>query len=292
VVLRAVLFDLDDTLLADADSAELAVVRTAQGARSLGIDPLALAAALRRRSHELWRAAPTGSECHRLGISSLEGLSASFTGDDELSSRLRKESPGYRQAAWAGALESCGVDPAVAADAATQLAERFPIEYRSHFELFADTIPALDALAPLYRIGLVSNGPSDLQREKLTATRIDSYFDTVVISGEIGVGKPAPEAFLAALDTVRVPAREAVMVGNSLVRDVAGARRAGLHALWLDRLGTLPAPSPNGEVSDEWSDGGSRGRGPAGGGRAAPDALIGSLEELAGVLPLIGSTPA
>lgn len=277
------LFDLDDTLLADADSAELAVVRTAQEARGLGIDPLALAAALRRRAHELWREAPTGADCHRLGISSLEGLSASFSGDDELSSRLKEQAPGYRQAAWAGALESCGVSSTLAAEVAVELAQRLPTEYRSHFELFADAVPALDALAPLYRIGLVSNGPSDLQREKLAATRIDSYFDTVVISGETGVGKPAPEAFLLALDAVRVPATEAVMVGNSLVRDVAGAHAAGLRALWLDRLGTLPAGVSGGGSPEATS---------ATDTRIAPDGILGGLEELTAVLDLLDAARA
>ena len=79
----------------------------------------------------------------------------------------------------------------------------------------------------------------------------------IVISGEIGIGKPDARPFELALEGLAVPARDAVMVGDSLERDVAGARRAGLRSVWLDRDG-------RGEPMD----------------RSSPDARIRSLREL------------
>jgi putative hydrolase of the HAD superfamily len=79
----------------------------------------------------------------------------------------------------------------------------------------------------------VTNGTSDLQRRKLALTGLAEHFDVVVASCDIGVGKPDPAIFAAALDALGVAPSEAVMVGNDRERDIAGAAAAGIRGLWI-----------------------------------------------------------
>ena len=121
-----------------------------------------------------------------------------------------------------------------------------------------------ERLRGAHRLALVSNGASDLQREKLRGAGLEGYFDCVVVSGDIGIGKPDPAPFRRALTRLGVPPDAAAMVGDTLDRDVLGARRAGIRALWLNRSG---APPPDG-----------------GDALARPDAWIGGLNQVAALL--------
>jgi putative hydrolase of the HAD superfamily len=87
------------------------------------------------------------------------------------------------------------------------------------------------------RIGLLTNGAAALQREKIEASGLGLFFDAAVVSGEIGTGKPEPEIFHHLLGRLGVEASAALMVGNSLARDIVGGKRAGLATCWLDLEG-------------------------------------------------------
>jgi putative hydrolase of the HAD superfamily len=76
------------------------------------------------------------------------------------------------------------------------------------------------------------------KREKLTAAGLDDYFDVVAIPGEFGIGKPEPSIFEYTLSLLGSDREHAVMVGDSLARDVDGAIAAGLRAVWVNRSGS------------------------------------------------------
>ena len=82
---------------------------------------------------------------------------------------------------------------------------------------------------------MLTNGSPSLQREKIVGTGIGGFFDDIVISGEVGVGKPAPEMFSAVTNRVGEAPDEVVMVGDSLPRDIAGAQKVGWRAVWINR---------------------------------------------------------
>ena len=86
----------------------------------------------------------------------------------------------------------------------------------------------------------MTNGTPDLQRAKLSASNLAPYFAAVVVSGEIGAGKPDPRPFAAALTALDIAPTRAVVVGDSPERDIAGARSAGLRAILIDRAGRVP----------------------------------------------------
>jgi putative hydrolase of the HAD superfamily len=233
----ALLFDLDDTLVLEEPAAVAAFEATA--ASVPGADAARLAVAARSHARAVWHAAPTHPFCHSIGISSWEGLWCRFEGDSADLAALRAWAPAYRREAWARALADQGIDDPALAD---ELGERFAVERRARHHTFDDVPAALDALAgrPL---ALVTNGASCLQREKLTASGLGARFDAVVVSGDLGVRKPDPSVFRHALSLLG--ADHAVMIGDSLTSDIAGAHAAGLDAIWVNRFGQ-PGPCPDG----------------------------------------------
>jgi len=237
--LAAVLFDLDDTLVADEAATEAAFLAACALAQVRhGLEPGGLARAVRDRARELWRGGPTITYCRAIGISSAEGLRARFLGDDPSLAALRAWAPAYRRAAWSGALAGLGVHDDAFAE---ELARRFVAERGARNRVYPDVIPALTALARAHRLALVTNGAPDVQRAKLAASGLAPHFATVVVSGELGAGKPDPRAFRAALAALGVAPERAIMVGDSPERDVVGAQAAGLRAILLDRAGRVPA---------------------------------------------------
>ncbi|WP_052850606.1 HAD family hydrolase [Streptomyces avicenniae] len=114
--------------------------------------------------------------------------------------------------------------------------------YRRHYEgawaLFPDVLPALDALTPAYRHGLLSNSGVAAQHRKLTALGVRERFEVLLCSDELGHAKPAPEAFHAVCAALRLAPREVAYVGDRPDLDAEGADAAGLRGIWLDRRGS------------------------------------------------------
>jgi putative hydrolase of the HAD superfamily len=229
----ALLFDLDDTLIAEEAAAVAAFAATARTVA--GVDVARLAIDARARAREMWRAAPTWPYCERIGISSWEGLWCRFQGDGDDVAALRAWAPDYRRDAWARALADQGIDnPELAAE----LGERFGAERRARHETFADVPEVLEVVAD-HPMALITNGAACLQREKLAASGLAGHFDAIVVSADLGIGKPDASLFRHAL--AALGADHGVMIGDSLERDIDGALAAGLDAIWINRLGQ-PGP--------------------------------------------------
>jgi putative hydrolase of the HAD superfamily len=113
---------------------------------------------------------------------------------------------------------------------------------RRNHELYPDVVPALEALAGRFKLAIVTNGDTTTQRAKIEATGLAPLVNAILVSGELGVGKPDPRIFDRALAMLDVPPRQAVHVGDSLEADVAGARASGIGAVWVNRSG-VPAPT-------------------------------------------------
>lgn len=134
--------------------------------------------------------------------------------------------------------ERCFVEVAEAKDRAPDLAREVARAYaderdQSAVDLVTGAMEAVDALAVDHHLGLVTNGPPDMQREKLSAIGLTDAFDVTVFAGFETAAKPNPEPFHAALEELGVDGERAVHVGNSLTTDVDGAKRAGVRAAWV-----------------------------------------------------------
>jgi putative hydrolase of the HAD superfamily len=113
------------------------------------------------------------------------------------------------------------------------------IRFRAYPEV-ADVLARLRAGGA--RLAVVSNWDVSLH-DVLERTGLRPLVDAVVISAELGVAKPDPAIFRAALDRLDAAADGAVHVGDSLEHDVAGARAAGVEAVLVARNG---AAAPDG----------------------------------------------
>lgn len=86
------------------------------------------------------------------------------------------------------------------------------------------------------RLGIVSNYEIPaIQRQRLASTGLAPLFEVVVISGDIGIEKPDPGIFDAALRQLRLQPHQCLFVGDSVSTDAAGARAAGLDFCWYTR---------------------------------------------------------
>lgn len=123
-------------------------------------------------------------------------------------------------------------------DEADQAFAVYLSEYRSNWRLFGDVLPCLRKLTG-HCLGIISNGRGAEQRTKLAKMEIAEYFDGVFISDDCPAAKPDARLFLHACSTMEVAPADAIYIGDRYDLDAEGARRAGLHGIWLDRHRTL-----------------------------------------------------
>jgi putative hydrolase of the HAD superfamily len=118
------------------------------------------------------------------------------------------------------------------------------------YRLFDDARPALEALAGRgLRLGVVSNFEPWLE-DVLALEGVDHLFAAVAISGKLGVAKPDPEIFLAALAEAGADPAATVHVGDQPANDVAAARAVGITPVLIDRFARHPGPDGVHRVED------------------------------------------
>lgn len=100
-----------------------------------------------------------------------------------------------------------------------------------------------------HRLGLLTNGSSRFQREKLRRCALGSFFELILIEGELGFGKPDARVFERALEFFGRAPGDVCMIGDNLSADIAGAQRVGLRAVWHDG-GRRGLPSGLGVIPD------------------------------------------
>ena len=116
-----------------------------------------------------------------------------------------------------------------------RLFEGYLRSYRASWRLFPGSASLLRELrAGGYRLGLLTNGTEEQQRDKLGRTGLDSAFDAVCVSERIGFQKPDARAFLTLADELDVDAADCLFVGDDADRDIAGARAVGMRAVLVD----------------------------------------------------------
>jgi putative hydrolase of the HAD superfamily len=210
----AVLFDLDDTLFD-----HWSCTREALGA-------------LRERYDAFCRMPLEAIEAkHRqlLEALHLEVLAGRLTVDDARVQRFRR--------LFEHAGETVNDGMARAAGSAYREA------YVAHWRPVAGALALLAALRERAAIGVVTNNVASEQRQKIDACGFNPYLNAVVISEEAGVAKPDPRIFDIAIGRLGRPREETVMVGDAWATDVAGARAAGLRAIWFNRF-RASSPDP------------------------------------------------
>jgi FMN phosphatase YigB (HAD superfamily) len=97
---------------------------------------------------------------------------------------------------------------------------------------------------------VVTNNLLAEQEGKISALKLEHLIDHLIVSEKVGIPKPAPEMFRAALMAAECEAEETVMVGDSWEMDVMGAQAVGIRAVWLNRSGKVcPVPALATEIT-------------------------------------------
>lgn len=223
-MLRGIFFDLDDTLIdySEAEQAALDAGCRAAARRYPMIRPVMLATAI----YDVYQSR------YAYGLPGFTELAT--LGVEELRRRLTSE-----------ALEHLDIHDN---DLVETLLQVYADTERDTLRPFPEVKETLARLRPYFYLGVITNGPSAMQREKLAAMALEGAFDTIIVDTEFGHSKPDPRIFHHAARQAEQGAEALLFVGNSLEFDVAGAQAAGWTSVWLNVMAEIPsdnAPHPD-----------------------------------------------
>jgi putative hydrolase of the HAD superfamily len=217
---KALLLDLDDTILNDSGSIEASWREACvTGSAECGIHPDVLFDQIRKTGHWFW----SDPERHRVGRLNLQVARTEVV-------RL--------------ALFELGIDNT---ELAAAMGRIYHDRREESLEIFPDATDTLEWLREQgCRLALLTNGNGPPQRRKIETFGLDRFFDGIFIEGEMGFGKPDQRVYQLALEHLAVEPSETWMAGDNLDWDVAQPQRLGIYSIWIDvtgdghtRLGTV-----------------------------------------------------
>jgi len=204
-VIRAIFFDLDDTLVDDTISLEQCAEEAARElAHDRGASPVDLGDAYVDAAIDFWTQLGPGSQKPPMGA--------------------------IRPMMWRAALQRYGIEDEALAK---RLAARFDELRLERVELFPESLPVLTSLRGKYKMAVITNGFAETHERKIAQLELHRFFDVVVLAGELEMAKPDPAVFAHAMELVGVGPDESVMVGDRYDRDIEGAHAAGMRAIWI-----------------------------------------------------------
>jgi putative hydrolase of the HAD superfamily len=215
---RAIILDLDDTILAyDAAAEGCWSAVCAEFAPAAGVTADALLAGVTAESAWYW----SDPERHRVG---------------------RQDLTAARREIILRVLGRLGGNPAPAA-AMAEMRQALHDAALFPFPGALETVRAWHAAG--VPLALITNGAAVPQHAKIDRFGLRPYFHSIVVEGEFGTGKPDPRVFRHTLDVLGVAPADAWMIGDHLHLDIAPAQALGLTGIWNDHAGTgLPADAP------------------------------------------------
>ena len=119
-------------------------------------------------------------------------------------------------------------------DLADHLSEDYVYLSPRIVRLVPGTMELLNYLKPKYHLHLITNGFQEVQHTKLSGSGLESYFETLTVSEEVGVKKPNPGIFLYALHKAQATAEESLMVGDEMAVDIDGAKAVGIDQIFFN----------------------------------------------------------
>lgn len=101
--------------------------------------------------------------------------------------------------------------------------------------LFPFTFEILDYLkSKNYKLHIITNGFKEVQKVKLKNSKLENYFDLIIISEEVGFKKPSPEIFEISIEKAKAKKEDCLMIGDDLETDIKGALAANMDAIWVN----------------------------------------------------------
>ncbi len=222
---KAILFDLDDTLISAYNRPDRAwhVIAAEFAAHLHPRAPTEIAEAITISAAAFW----ADEDRHRVGRLRLLDARATIIAD------------AFQ------ALAQAGRTPPHAA-VVPRMAARYNAFREEQMHLFEGALHVVDTFREKgVRLALITNGAAAPQRAKVVRFDLTHRFHHIQIEGEHGFGKPEERAYLHALSVLDVQPSETWMVGDNLEWEVIAPQRLGIHAIWHDVTGEgLPRDSP------------------------------------------------
>lgn len=209
---RAILFDLDDTLIRAYAQPEEA------WRRLLGTfaEPL--------EAHD-------AAAIERVRVVVMDEA-RSLWSDQAIAAKWRLDIPGARRLSTRRALARLGYHDEALAD---RIADAFTEMRRQEYRLYPDAHATVDALRRAgVKLALVTNGASTIQRDKIARFDLAHRFDHIQIEGEFGQGKPELAVYKHALGKLGCEACDSWMVGDNYEWEVVAPQKLGMCGIWYD----------------------------------------------------------
>jgi putative hydrolase of the HAD superfamily len=106
--------------------------------------------------------------------------------------------------------------------------------------LFEDALELVEKISKTHRLIMVTNGLTRVQRTRIRKSVIAKYFETIIVSEDIGYAKPDPLIFEKGLLGISLPKKEEMMiVGDSLTSDIKGGINYGIDTVWYNPKGNI-----------------------------------------------------
>ncbi len=126
------------------------------------------------------------------------------------------------------------------------MADAYVLGLGANGDLYSGALDVLEHLSRHASLSLLTNGLSEVQRTRVERTGIAEYFESIVISAEVGVAKPHTGIFDIAFGQLGSPRKEtAVMVGDSLSSDIQGGTNYGIATCWYNPNRKAAGPGDN-----------------------------------------------
>jgi HAD superfamily hydrolase (TIGR01549 family) len=146
----------------------------------------------------------------------------------------------------AATLQALGYNYDVSSPIITEATSEFYSEFMKFVRIDPDTPLTLQKLHKKYHLGVVSNfAIPECVLSLLHESKIDRFFEVIIISGAVNKRKPHQDIFKRALDMINIKAEEAVFVGDTIEADVEGAKATGMKAIYIERRTQKPSKKYN-----------------------------------------------
>ncbi|NRD79911.1 HAD family hydrolase [Bacillus sp. BRMEA1] len=102
------------------------------------------------------------------------------------------------------------------------------------FTINQNTINLVNTIKMKVKVAIITNGSTKRQKAKIRNTNLNSCFDIVIISEEVGFSKPDKRIFELALNKLNVQPEDALFVGDDIEKDIGGCQNANIKGIWFN----------------------------------------------------------
>ncbi|MEI8204683.1 MAG: YjjG family noncanonical pyrimidine nucleotidase [Bacteroidota bacterium] len=101
-------------------------------------------------------------------------------------------------------------------------------------QLYPNALDTLEYLSKSYKMHIITNGFLETQYRKLSFSKLDKYFDKIIVSEEAGHMKPDKRIFEYALKMANATKEECIMIGDDPIVDVLAAKAFGIDQVYVN----------------------------------------------------------